>query len=133
MTSNSRKSKRPLTLSVLVFSALALLSFSFFTPVRAASAMTCTCDMTNAVASLPQCVTMHWQAGDINNKGVYNALESQAQNAKSLAGQGDKSDAIGVLYDFIGTVQDNNGTHITMSAADMLVMHAQIAITQLGG
>jgi hypothetical protein len=110
---------------------LVFLSFTaFLTPALAQ--MTCSMGhMDDPLGHLPMCVTHHYNRGDIDNNGIYQSLLSKAQNAVTLADQGNIEAATKILNSFINELQAQSGKHITESNANMLINHAGMAINQI--
>ncbi|MCL4435322.1 MAG: hypothetical protein M1387_01235 [Thaumarchaeota archaeon] len=91
------------------------------------------CPTDNPLGSLPTCITHHYEMGDINNQGIYKSLQTKADNAVTLFQQGNNGAAINKLNALINELEAQKGHHITPTAADMLIMHAEMAITQISG
>ncbi len=93
-----------------------------------------TCPTTDDMLShLPTCTTHHYHSGDINNKGVYQSLLAKANNAVALNDQGNSEAAVNLLNALINELEAQRGNHVDANAADMLIMHAEMAIDEISG
>jgi hypothetical protein len=84
------------------------------------------------LATLDECVTHHYEAGEIEPEGVYRSLLGKALRAQEKAARGDIDAAMDMLLGFVEQVNDLSGVRITGSAVH-LADHAMMAIEQLGG
>lgn len=91
------------------------------------------CPTDNPLDNLPTCITHHYEMGDINNQGIYKSLLAKADNAITLFERGNNGAAVNILDALINELEAQKGHHMTSTAADMLIMHAEMAITQIDG
>ncbi|HEY4673846.1 MAG TPA: hypothetical protein VIH03_06740 [Nitrososphaerales archaeon] len=89
------------------------------------------CPMDDPIHSLPDCITHHWEMGDIDKEGVYRSLLKKAQNAVALYDAGNTRAATNTLNSLIDALEAKSGKHITEEAAEMLIHHAEMAIEQI--
>lgn len=87
--------------------------------------------MDDALATLDECVTYHYEAGDIERRGIYLSLLAKALVAQDATERGDADVAIHILQAFINEIDALSGVQITGSVVD-LVHHAEMAVAQLG-
>lgn len=88
-----------------------------------------TCPMT--LDTLPDCITHHWENGDISNQRVYKSLLAKADAAIEARDHGHICAAIVILKLFIHEVRVKSPKTITPEAADHMIMHAQTVIKDL--
>ncbi len=89
------------------------------------------CPMDDPLGNLPTCITHHYEMGDIDNQGIYKSILTKANNAVALSEQGNTGAAINILNALINELEAQKGHHISSTAADMLIMHAETAIDQI--
>ena len=81
--------------------------------------------------NLPDCVTHHYENGQIHSKALYRLLLFEANLALHFHEQGRDAAAIKVLNVFIIQVQKASPTLIDPEAAEHMIRHAKAAIQQL--
>ena len=89
------------------------------------------CAMEEPLASLDDCITHHYEEGEIATSGVYASLLSKAKVAQDAAANGQEDVAVLVLDAFIAQVNALSGRQVTGEAVH-LVHHAEAAIESLG-
>lgn len=82
------------------------------------------------LGTLDDCVTHHWEAGEILSKGVFRSLLGLALQAQAAYARGDVDAAVRILQAFIAEVESVSGTLIVGEAVH-LVHHAELAIAQI--
>jgi hypothetical protein len=81
--------------------------------------------------TLDDCVTHHWNDGQIHSKGVYNSLISKVNAAISTRDNGNTEAAINILEAFIHQVEALSSKQIDSEAAEHMIHHATKAIEDL--
>lgn len=110
----------------LIVLLLSVLILQYISPALAQEE---TCPMT--LDTLPNCITHHWDNGDISNQRVYKSLLAKADAAIEARDHGRIFAAIVILKLFIHEVQANSPKKITPEAASHMIMHAQTVIKDL--
>lgn len=87
------------------------------------------CPMT--LDTLADCVTHHWNDGQIHSKGVYNSLISKVDAAVNARDSGNTEAAINILEAFIHQVDAQSSKQIDSEAAEHMIQHATKAIEDL--
>lgn len=82
------------------------------------------------LGTLDDCVTHHWEAGEILSRGIYQSLLGLALQAQAAAARGDVDAAVRILQAFIAEVESLSGTLIVGEAVH-LAHHAELAIEQI--
>ena len=113
------KSGRTGTLALALFVALA-------TSVAAAH----DCAMEEPLASLDDCITHHYEAGELATEGIHASLLAKALVAQRAAAAGHDVVAVRVLEAFIREVDALSGELVTGSAVH-LAHHAEMAIAEI--
>jgi hypothetical protein len=81
--------------------------------------------------TLADCVTHHWEDGEIYSDGVYKSLISKVNAAVQARDNGNTDTAVNILEAFINQVQAQDGKKIAPEAAEHMVHHATEAIEKL--
>ena len=82
------------------------------------------------LGTLDECVTQHWEAGEILSQGIYQSLLSLALAAQAANARGDVGAAVRILQGFIAEVEALSGELIVGDAVH-LAHHAELAIEQI--
>lgn len=82
------------------------------------------------LGTLGDCVTHHWEAGEILAPGIYQSLLSLALEAQATNARGDVDAAERILQAFIAEVESLSGKLIVGDAVH-LEQHARRAIDQI--
>ncbi len=82
------------------------------------------------LGTLDDCVTHHWEAGEILSQGVYQSLLRLALEAQAANARGDVDAAVRTLQAFIAEVESLSGKLIVGDAVH-LAHHAELAIEQI--
>ena len=88
------------------------------------------CMMEEPLASLDECITHHYEDGELATEGIYVSLLAKALIAQRAAADGDDGTAIGVLAAFIREVDALSG-HLVTGSAVHLAHHAEMAIAEI--
>lgn len=81
--------------------------------------------------TLADCVTHHWEDGEIYSNGVYKSLISKVNAAVQARDNGNTDIAVNILEAFINQVQAQDGKKIAPEAAEHMIHHATEAIEKL--
>jgi hypothetical protein len=88
------------------------------------------CTMEEPLASLDECITHHYEDGELATEGIYAGLLAKAVVAQRTAADGDDATAIHVLAAFVHEVKALSGQLVTGSAVH-LAHHAEMAIAEI--
>jgi len=88
------------------------------------------CTMEEPLASLDECITHHYEDGELATEGIYVSLLAKAVVAQRAAAEGDDATAIRVLEAFVRQVNALSGQLVTGSAVH-LAHHAEMAIAEI--
>ncbi|HEU4891868.1 MAG TPA: hypothetical protein VFT47_09980 [Vicinamibacterales bacterium] len=88
------------------------------------------CTMEEPLASLDDCITHHYEDGELATEGIYVGLLAKAVVAQRAAADGDDATAIRVLEAFVRQVNALSGLLVTGSAVH-LAHHAEMAIAEI--
>ena len=67
----------------------------------------------------------YYEAGDISNKGVFNSLLAKLEAAQAALGKGNATAAANKLEAFINELMAQGGKHITVEAAEALIIDTE--------
>jgi len=81
--------------------------------------------------TLDDCVTHHWEMGQIHSKILYKILLLKVKAAILAEDHGKTKLAINILNAFINEVNAQSGKKIDSDAAVHMIMHANSAISKL--
>lgn len=87
------------------------------------------CEMT--LDTLAECVTYHWNDGEIYNEGVYNSLIAKVNAAVDARDQDNTEATVNILSAFISEVEALAPEQIAPEAAEHMIAHAQEALENL--
>ena len=88
------------------------------------------CMMEEPLASLADCVTHHYQDGELATEGIYASLLAKAVVAQRAAADDHNATAVRVLEAFVREVDALSG-HLVTGSAVHLAHHAEMAIAEI--
>ena len=88
------------------------------------------CTMEEPLASLDECITHHYEDGELATEGIYVSLLAKAVVTQRAAAEGDDATAIRVLEAFVRQVNALSGQLVTGSAVH-LAHHAAMAVAEI--
>ena len=121
-TVNAKTRYLPVALVALAVGALAQVGMAFAHEEEK-------CEMT--LDTLVECVTHHWERGEIYNEGVYQSLIAKVNAAVDARDRGDIEAAANILSAFISEVEILKSTQIAPEAAEHMIAHAEEALENL--
>ena len=88
------------------------------------------CSMEEPLASLDECITHHYEDGELLTEGIYVSLVAKAVAAQGAAAEGDDARAVRLLEAFVREVHALSG-RLVIGSAVHLAHHAEMAIAEI--